>query len=97
MKEFGIIVDIVGDGFMLNDLIFMVEELGIRKFVWFLGEKLYDWVSENLIYYLVFIVLFCIVENGDRDIGLLVLKEVMVFGLFVFIIILMGVNEIVIF
>ncbi len=94
-KEFGITLDIVGDGPMLNDLMYMAEELGIRKYIRFLGEKPHDWVSSNLIYYSALIAPFCVAENGDRDTGPLVLKEAMACGLPVLTTTLMGANEIV--
>lgn len=94
-KEFGITLDIVGDGPMLNDLMYMAEELGIRKSIRFLGEKPHDWVSSNLIYYSALIAPFCVAENGDRDTGPLVLKEAMACGLPVLTTTLMGANEIV--
>ncbi|MCP4585212.1 glycosyltransferase [Pseudoalteromonas shioyasakiensis] len=94
-KEFGITLDIVGDGPMLNDLMYMAEELGIRKYIRFLGEKPHDWVSSNLIFYSALIAPFCVAENGDRDTGPLVLKEAMACGLPVLTTTLMGANEIV--
>ncbi|RZF93803.1 colanic acid biosynthesis glycosyltransferase WcaL [Pseudoalteromonas sp. CO302Y] len=94
-KEFGITLDIIGDGPMLNDLMYMAEELGIRKSIRFLGEKPHDWVSSNLIYYSALIAPFCVAENGDRDTGPLVLKEAMACGLPVLTTTLMGANEIV--
>jgi glycosyltransferase involved in cell wall biosynthesis len=94
-KEFGITLDIVGDGPMINDLMYMAEELGVRKSVRFLGEKPHAWVSENLVNYSALIAPFCVAKNGDRDTGPLVLKEAMACGLPVLTTTLMGANEIV--
>ncbi|MEM5551993.1 glycosyltransferase [Pseudoalteromonas sp. NEC-BIFX-2020_002] len=94
-NEFNITLDVVGDGPMLNDLIYMAEKLGIRDQIKFLGKKSPDWIAQNTIEYSALIAPFCIANNGDRDTGPVVLKEAMACGVPVLTTSLMGANEIV--
>ncbi|KAF7771190.1 hypothetical protein PCIT_a4246 [Pseudoalteromonas citrea] len=88
-------LDIVGDGPLMNDLKFMVEALGIKEHVNFLGRKPPTWIADNTKNYSALVAPFCIARNGDRDTGPLVLKEAMGSGIAVLTTELMGAKEIV--
>jgi glycosyltransferase involved in cell wall biosynthesis len=95
VKKYDVILDIVGDGPMLNDLKYMAEQLNIKKNVRFLGRKRAQWIAQNTVNYSALVAPFCIANNGDRDTGPLVLKEAMASGIPVITTDLMGTKEIV--
>ena len=73
----------------------MCEELGITKYVRFLGHKTPFWISTHTSNYSALVAPFCISSNGDRDTGPVVLKEAMASGIPVITTKLMGAKEIV--
>ncbi|WP_337151653.1 glycosyltransferase [Pseudoalteromonas sp. B62] len=94
-KKYSISLDIVGEGPLLNDLIYLCEELNIVTEVKFLGVKSPTWLAKNTSDYSALVAPFCVSSNGDRDTGPVVLKEAMASGIPVLTTELMGAKEIV--
>jgi len=94
-KKYSISLDIVGEGPLLNDLIYLCEELNIVTEVKFLGAKSPTWLAKNTSDYSALVAPFCVSSNGDRDTGPVVLKEAMASGIPVITTELMGAKEIV--
>lgn len=88
-------LDIVGSGPLYQTLEQLTKQLGLKRWVHFLGYKKPSQIIEMGCHYDAFIAPFCQAENGDRDTGPVVLKEAMAMGLPVITTDLMGCKEIV--
>lgn len=88
-------LDIVGDGPLRSALEHQVDEMRLSDYIHFLGAKKPQDIRTMAKQYNGFLAPFCIAENGDKDIGPVVLKEAMAMSLPVITCDVMGCTEIV--